>query len=519
MRSVFQRIAHLLLVFTFFTRLKGDVLVADFATGGQSWSAIGALQLVVSGGFGELRGAAMNSDIVEARFTNALDLGDASALRVVLRSLQSGGQSAPFAISLVSEGPRESSAASIAVATASLTGGELTTVTIPFIASRTFNKASVSGVRLFGLGPVPLGQVAVAIDSITAVSGTGASPVIMRSPQSGTRLVGESITFTVESDGSEFQWLKDGVPIPDARSASYTIASISQASAGQYTVRVSGPGGVTVSGPATLVVESGSAGARAILSNLSVRTPVVPGSSVIVGLTMGGGAKAVLVRGIGPALAQFGVAGSAVDPVARLFGSNGALVLENDNWAAGLDLDFARLGAFPLPAGSKDAAFRATLEGGYTVQVVGAGGAGGVVLVELYDAGVGDTVRFTNISARNRAGQNADVLIAGFVVAGQGTVRLLIRGIGPSLAGFGVPGVLADPKLEVSAVGGSPVGGNDNWEPSLAPIFGSVGAFALSPGSRDSAVVLTLQPGGYTAQVSGINGGTGEALIEVYVLP
>ena len=60
---------------------------------------------------------------------------------------------------------------------------------------------------------------------------------------------------------------------------------------------------------------------------------------------------------------------------------------------------------------------------------------------------------------------------------------------------------------------------NDNWNSGLATIFSSVGAFALESGSRDAALVATLLPGSYTAQVRGADGGTGEALIEIYELP
>ena len=94
--------------------------------------------------------------------------------------------------------------------------------------------------------------------------------------------------------------------------------------------------------------------------------------------------------------------------------------------------------------------------------------------------------------------------------------RILIRGVGPTLAGFGVTGVLADPKLEIYSAAGVKVTENDNWAASLAPSFSAVGAFSLPTGSRDAALVAVLAPGSYTAQVRGTDGGTGEALIELY---
>lgn len=97
---------------------------------------------------------------------------------------------------------------------------------------------------------------------------------------------------------------------------------------------------------------------------------------------------------------------------------------------------------------------------------------------------------------------------------------MLIRAVGPTLAIFGVPGTLLDPKLDVFS-GNTLVQANDNWGGSsaISSIFNSVGAFALSTASRDAAIVVTLPPGNYTAQVSGGGGTTGVALVEVYEVP
>ncbi len=94
-----------------------------------------------------------------------------------------------------------------------------------------------------------------------------------------------------------------------------------------------------------------------------------------------------------------------------------------------------------------------------------------------------------------------------------------MRAAGPGLTAFGVGGVLADPRLELFDARGVKLTENDNWDVALAPVFAGLGAFALTPGSRDAAVVVTLPVGGYTAQVSGVANGTGEGLVEVYELP
>jgi hypothetical protein len=96
--------------------------------------------------------------------------------------------------------------------------------------------------------------------------------------------------------------------------------------------------------------------------------------------------------------------------------------------------------------------------------------------------------------------------------------NLLIRAVGPTLGGFGVPGVLSDPKLEIYQ-DSTKIGENDNWSSMLSNAFSSVGAFQLTPGSKDAAITISLPANAYTVQVSGADGGVGEALVEIYELP
>jgi hypothetical protein len=205
-----------------------------------------------------------------------------------------------------------------------------------------------------------------------------------------------------------------------------------------------------------------------------------------------------------------------VDPLLELYnGSN--MVLSNNDWSPALASTFASVGAFVFSNGSKDAAFLQDLNAAYSIQARGTGP--GLVLVEAYDTGAPTAARLVNVSARNRVGTGDDILIAGFNISGNGSKRLLIRAVGPKLGAFGVTGFLNDPKLEIYDSTSANVAENDNWNPSLATTFTSVGAFALEAGSRDAAVVATLPPGSYTAQVRGVREGTGEALIEIYELP
>jgi hypothetical protein len=204
------------------------------------------------------------------------------------------------------------------------------------------------------------------------------------------------------------------------------------------------------------------------------------------------------------------------DPRLELFRDSTRIALNND-WPASLATTFAAVGAFPFTAASRDAALLNSLSGAHTVQATGS--AGGTVLIEGYDAGTGSATRLINLSARNRVGTGADVLIAGFTVSGTGTQRVLIRAVGPTLSALGVPAVLADPQLELNDPTGV-IATDDNWDAALAPVFAQVGAFPLPTGSKDSALIATLTAGrNYTVRVSGVNNTVGEALVEVYELP
>ncbi|MBC7369489.1 MAG: hypothetical protein H7343_22195, partial [Undibacterium sp.] len=308
-----------------------------------------------------------------------------------------------------------------------------------------------------------------------------------------------------------YQWRRNGVALAGATSATLGLTATSVGDVGDYSVVVTNSLGAATSLAAALTVDP-----SAWLSNMSLRTTLAAGQTVIVGFVVNGGAKDLLVRAVGPALVAFGLPTAMADPRLELYRGT-TKVAENNDWPTALASTFASLGAFPLPAASRDAALLQNLSGSHSVQATGT--AGGVVLIEGYDAGSGSGKRLVNLSARNRVGTGADILIAGFYITGTGTRRVLIRATGPALTAFGVSGALADPKLEVND-GAVRIAENDNWDSSLAGVFGQVGAFPLTAGSKDSAVVLTLSAGrSYTVQVSGAGGGVGEALVEVYEVP
>jgi outer membrane protein assembly factor BamB len=353
------------------------------------------------------------------------------------------------------------------------------------------------------------------------VTSTGAV-IITTQPASQSVSPGGSLTLSVAAVGTgtlSYQWFKDGAAIAGANAATYTITNATAAASGTYTVVVTNSLGSTTSSGATVSIVASR------LSNLSARAVAGPNDqTLIVGFVVTGGSKQVLVRGIGPGLTTtFGLGGTLADPQLSLYDGS-SVVQSNDNWGGSATLvsAFATLGGFPLDAASKDAAILTTLGAkGYTAQVTGSGG--GVALAEIYDADSSTSPsRLSNLSARAQVGTDANVLIAGFVIAGTSPKQVLIRGIGPGLnTTFGLSGVLAAPQLTLFNSSGTQVSTNAGWGGSstLASAMLSVGAFALDAASKDSVILVTLPPGAYTAQIAGVNNTTGVALIEVYEMP
>jgi hypothetical protein len=359
-------------------------------------------------------------------------------------------------------------------------------------------------------------EVGISIYSFDAKVVAATAPTITSQPSASSVAVGSAASFSIVAGGTaplSYQWRKDGVAISGATSSTYTIASTKTSDAGSYTVVVTNSAGSVTSNSTVLTVR-----ALPRLYSLAVRTVLEADQVLIVGFTMSGGDKNVLLRAVGPTLGTFGVGGTMADPKLDLY-RDSSLITSNDNWGGGSSLaaTFQSAGAFAYAsATSLDAALVASISGGRTAHVYGR--TAGAVLVEGYDVGTGDAQRFTGLSARNRVGTGANILIAGFSLSGEGMRNLLIRAVGPTLGGFGVPGVLSDPKLEIYQ-DSTKIGENDNWSSMLSNAFSSVGAFQLTPGSKDAAITISLPANAYTVQVSGADGGVGEALVEIYELP
>ena len=253
------------------------------------------------------------------------------------------------------------------------------------------------------------------------------------------------------------------------------------------------------------------------LLNISTRMEVLSGNSVLIGGFIIGGdtSKQVLLRALGPTLTQFGINGVLGDPTMELHDGSGALLASDDNWK---DTQQAAINATgKAPPNDLESAILRTLEpGNYTAIVRGKNNTTGVALVDAYDLGEATDSTLTNISTRGFVDTGNNVMIGGFI-SGNGMVKVIVRALGPTLSGFGVPNVLADPTLELRDGQGTLLAANDNWADTQQAEIQASG-FA-PPNMLESAIVAVRPPGNSTAIVRGKNNTTGNALVEVYQIP
>jgi hypothetical protein len=147
--------------------------------------------------------------------------------------------------------------------------------------------------------------------------------------------------------------------------------------------------------------------------------------------------------------------------------------------------------------------------------MAGSGASTGVGLIEVYDFDDSVDSKLSNVSTRGFVGTDNDVMIGGFIAAGgTGSAEVVVRAMGPSLAQFGISNFLADPTVAIYNSNGALVSSNDNWRTSQQTAIQATG---LAPASDlESAILLTLPVGNYTAIVRGKNDSTGVALVEAY---
>jgi len=261
-------------------------------------------------------------------------------------------------------------------------------------------------------------------------------------------------------------------------------------------------------------------GNAASFQNLSARAHVFTGQRILIAgfIIEGSENKTLLLRGIGPSLASFGVSAPLADPTLSLLDHTGALIAANDDWKATQQAQIQATGL--APPNDLEAAILVTLSpGAYTVLLQGKAMTTGIALAEVYDVDPNVNARATNVSARAFVGTGNDVLIGGTIIGGNpGSLqRVLVRALGPSLASAGVTTPLADPTLSLRDANGNVIANNDNWKDSQQADIAATGKAPLN--DHESAILALLGPGNYTAIVAGKNGTTGVALVEFYSLP
>lgn len=260
---------------------------------------------------------------------------------------------------------------------------------------------------------------------------------------------------------------------------------------------------------------NGSAPQKA--ANISTRARVGSGEAGEIGgfIINGTARKNVLIRALGPSIQSNGtpLPGTLADPVLELHSSSGPVIRSNDNWRDFLPAEILNTGL--APGNEKESAINAALlPGAYTAVLRGKNGGTGVALLEIYDLDPVVDSNLANISTRGFVGTSDNVLIGGFIFRGPQPERLVVRAIGPSLSAAGIVNPLADPVLELHNQAGEIVATNDNWKQTQQSELSMSG---LAPtNDRESAILLTLPTGAYTAIVRGSNGGTGIGLVEIY---
>ncbi len=387
--------------------------------------------------------------------------------------------------------------------------GSVGLVGIPFTATR----SAANGASQNFAGYYQTGASSGIAATASIIVGSGGQAVAL--VQTGATL--DAGLGTVDASGNVTVATAGGIRV------AATIASNAASATGTIT---------PTSGAAIATAGPGDAAASAQrLREFSARAQVTPTAAAAVGFIITGGTDSVLVRAIGPTLADaFAVTGALPNPRLDLY-SGSAVIATNTGWTTAANASEAafaasQVGAFPLRTVNADSAIRIALApGAYTATMSSANGTTtGIGLMEVYDLTVGaGGQRLTNLSSRGPVGNGANALLAGFHVAGTQPKRILVRAVGPGLAVFGVTGMVAKPVISIYR-GTTLVAQNTDWTTSadasaITTAALEAGTFALAPGSADSAVVVNLTPGLYTAQATSFDAAGGTGLIEIYELP
>jgi hypothetical protein len=338
-------------------------------------------------------------------------------------------------------------------------------------------------------------EVSPASDTIYRITPSGVVSVVITSTT--TSPIPELASVNdLAFDGSGNLFVTAGKSVLQVGQLTSTVATVASVPGGA--------GGIAIEPPAT--------------TNLSTRVSVQGGNGVAIAgfIISGSSPKQVLIKGIGASLGAFAIANPLLDPTLDLHDSTGNTIATNDDWQTATNANQIPV-AFQ-PADSREPAILATLQpGSFTAVMRGKNGGSGVGLIEMDDLSTGAESKFTGLSTRGFVGTGENVMIGGLILGGgSGERKILIRALGPTLAQppFNIGDSLTDPTLMLVDAHGTVVASNDDWKSSQQNEIQATGL--APPNDREAAILTTLPTGNFTAIVSGKNGETGIALVDVF---
>ena len=384
-------------------------------------------------------------------------------------------------------------------------------VAIPGATGATY---TITGAQMSNAGSytVTVGEAAGSISSPAAILtvNTSVAPAFTIQPQSQSAAAGSSVTFAAAATGTPaptYQWFFNSMSVSGATSASYSVSNVQASNSGSYFVVATNAGGSTMSSGAMLTVNAQSGGPT--IGTQPVSQTMAAGSTVVFSVDSSG-----VVQTVSSAPSNAPGAGSEPRADASGTGTTYQWYL-NGTAIAGATNSMLVVQATASAAGA------------YTCMETNSNGS---VLSNAANLTVNATTRnpgrLINLSVNAVAGGASQILTVGFYnnAAGADTSQtLLIQALGPVLSTLGVPEVMPDPQLNVFNGGQSIIGSNAGWgspkSNQAAVIAADAATYATplsDPASKDSAVVASLQPAGYTVQVSSVSGIAGTTLAALY---
>jgi parallel beta-helix repeat protein len=378
-------------------------------------------------------------------------------------------------------------------------------------------------------------------------------PLITAAAFSGTQLnvsgslaSGPSTTYRIElfgnssSDPSGFgegQFYLGFLSLTTDGNGNASFSSSVVASAGYQKIAATAtdPGGntselsasVDISGPPPSPTPTPTA-TPGVVVNVSTRLPVGTDDNVLIeGFIVQGPAgstKKIIVRAIGPSLLPFGISDALANPTLDIFDANNFKIASNNDWkitqAGGIIAgdQSAEIAASGVAPGNdlESAIIANLLPGSYTAVVRGLGNTVGTGVVDAYDLSNASAAKLANTATRGLIQPGDKLMIAGFIIE-NGPVRAVVRAIGPSLSAFGINNALPDTTLQLRDQNGAIVRENDDW---MSDQQAELEASGLQPSNNlEAALIETIPPGQYTAQVRGKPETTGIGVVEIYFLP